>query len=206
MVYRASDTVDLGVYVLPKIGNIFIFLFIFVLIGFSVVFASESLGPNFSVTIENPVEKSTSITNSILVNFTVNNNNNSVQPNSVEISSYLDGQFYSNPELGPGLGQYGVLGAQGGFVLTNLTEGEHTIEIRVKISGFILGEGNYDRDLDSAVTHFSIDTNQQPTKVTQKPTLLSSLAIYVGAAIAAVIMSALALLLFSKKIKPILSK
>jgi hypothetical protein len=58
--------------------------------------------------------------------------------------------------LGTGLGVYGVSGAHGGLVLSGLSQGEHTVEIRVKVTGFILGEGNYETNLDPVSVNFFV--------------------------------------------------
>jgi hypothetical protein len=199
----ANCRLDSGIYLFRfKIINGFLILFILVVIGYPIVFASNSYGPSFFITIENPVEESILTANTAMLNFTINNNYNSVQLNSVEISSYLDGEFYNHPQLEPGLGEYWVSGAHGGLILTNLTEGKHSVEIRVKITGFLLGEGNYEKNLDPAISHFSIASSQPSGQNTKEPILPSNFAIIAGAAIAATIICAICLLLFYKKIKP----
>jgi hypothetical protein len=109
---------------------LFLLLSIFLFLSLFFIDSAWAPVPPLTVTFENPAEGSTFSANNVTLSFFVVNSvaSNGFSIISLNVYCYLDGQFYGQPKLNEN--NSGKSNFYGELALTNLTLGQHTIEIK----------------------------------------------------------------------------
>jgi hypothetical protein len=141
------------------------FIILFLVLPLPLVNARLTL-PNFYFSIENPIDSSSISTSSFIVKFSVSNAGLYVMVESMQINAYLDGQLFCQPQLNfEGINNAWSPVSYGEFVLSDLSQGNHTIEINATVHAKAVSPGYYNGSIPSVSTRFSVNLGITEPKV-----------------------------------------
>jgi hypothetical protein len=155
------------------------------------------------ITIESPVTGAILNTDSVTVKIQVTYSS-WLDMTSLQANCYLDGKLYTQVQLletsenSPG-GSPCV--ANGEFVLQNLTQGAHRLEINGTGKGYteIINSVDVNEDLSSGVSTFNVNLSSTTPTNTSVPSSFSLLAFILSGVIVIVVLASIALLIIYRK-------
>jgi hypothetical protein len=122
--------------------------------------------PNFYFSVENPIDRSSISNRDVTVKFSVSNAGLYVMVESMQINAYLDGQLFCQPQLNfEGINNAWSPVSYGEFVLSGLSQGNHTIEINATVHAKAVSPGYYNGSIPSVSTSFSVNLGITEPKV-----------------------------------------